>query len=78
MEQEEIHVEVEHVDIELHNPYEVMEEAKVDVENEETDNDYLMAREVSRRVIKPPQRIGYAYLIAFTLISAMRYLMKNP
>lgn len=39
-EHEEIPVEVEHSDAELHNPNEVEEEAQVVDEYEETDNDY--------------------------------------
>ena len=78
MEQEEIHVEVEHIDAELHNPYEVEEEGHVADEDEETDNDYLLARYRSRRVIKPPQRLGYANLIAFALISTSEVLNEEP
>src|SRR3954470_16357279 len=54
LEQVEIPVEVEH-DAELHIP-------------DETDDDYLLSRDRSRRVIKPPQRLGYADLIAYALI----------
>lgn len=41
-------------------------------------NDYLLARDRSRRVIKLPQRLSYAYLIAFTLISASEVLNEEP
>ena len=54
LEQVEIPVEVEHSDAELHDPDEVEEETEAAVEDEETDNDYLLARDRSRRVIKPP------------------------
>src|SRR4051812_33274240 len=70
LDQVEIPVEVEHVDAELHIPDEVEEEAKGAEEIEETVNDYLLSRDRSRRAIKPPQRLGYADLIAYALISA--------
>lgn len=54
LEHGEIHVEVEHVDAQLHNPDEVGEEENVIVKDEETDNDYLLERDGLRRVIKPP------------------------
>lgn len=63
LEQKVFHVEVEHVDVDLHNPYEVEEETQAVDENKETDNDYLLERDKSRRVSKPPQRLGYADLI---------------
>lgn len=68
---------MEHVDVELHNPDEVGEEEEVANTFEETGNDYLLARDRSRRVIKPPQRLGYANLVAFSLISEVRSLTKN-
>lgn len=58
----------------MHNPNEVEEATQVVDEDEETENDYLLARHKSRRVIKLPQRRGYAYLIAFALISASEVL----
>src|SRR3954465_3159116 len=78
LEQVEIPVEVEHVDTELHIPDEVEEEAE-NAEDEETDDDdYLLSRDRSRRVIKPPQRLGYADLIAYALISASEVLDEEP
>ena len=78
LEHEEIHVEVEHNDAELHNPEEVGEEARVVDEDEETNNDYVLERDRSRRGIKPPQRLGYAYLITYALISASEVLDEEP
>lgn len=78
LEQEEIHVEVEHNDVELHNPYEVEEQAQADDEDEETDNDYLLIRDRSRRVIKLPLRLGYADLITYALISSSEVLDEEP
>ena len=37
-----------------------------------------MARDRLRRVIKPPQRLGYANLIAYALISASEVLDEEP
>lgn len=78
MEREDILVEVEHSDAELHNLDEVEEETQVIDEDEETNNDYLLEIDRSRRVIKPPQRLGYADLIAFALISASEVLDEEP
>lgn len=50
-------------DVELHDPNEVEKDAQVDDKGEKTENDYLLARGKSRRVIKPPQKLGYADLI---------------
>lgn len=72
MEQESIPFEVEHVDVELRILYQVEEEtqdAEDAEEDKETVNDYMLARDKPRRVIKPPQRLGYADLIAYALIS---------
>ena len=44
-EQEEIPIEVDHNDVELHNQDEVEEEAQVTDEDEEMDNDYMLARD---------------------------------
>jgi hypothetical protein len=81
MEQEEILIEVEHVDVELRIPDQVEEEAQ-DVEDteedEETVDDYLLARDRPRRVIKPPQMLGYANLIAYALISTSEVLDEEP
>ena len=38
----------------------------------------MLARDRSKRVIKPPQRLGYAYLIEFTLISRSEVLDEEP
>ena len=65
------------IDAELHNPYEIEEEEEVADEVEETDNDYLLEKDRSRRVIKPPQIYGYADLISFSLICASEVLDKN-
>lgn len=78
LEHEDISVEVEHSDYELHNSYEVKDEAQVVDEDKETINDYLLARDMSRRVIKPPHRLGYANLIAFVLISTSEVLNEEP
>ena len=78
LEQGEIPVEVEHSDAELHNPDEVKQEAEDAVEDEETVDDYLQARDRSRRVIKPPQRLGYTDLIAYALISVNEVLDEEP
>lgn len=81
MYEEEIHVEVEHVDDELHILNQVEEETQ-DVEDTEKDeeilDDYMLARDRPRRVIKPPQRLMYANLIAYALISASEFYTKNP
>lgn len=77
MELEEILVEVEHSDVELHNPYEV-EEAEVTDKVEETDNDYMLERDGSIRVIKPSQRLGYTDLITYALISGSEVLYEEP
>lgn len=37
-----------------------------------------MSRDRSRRIIKPPQRLGYADLIAYALISASEVLDDEP
>ena len=78
LEQEEILVEVEHSDAELHNPDEVEEEARVTDEDEETGNDYLLARDMPIKVIKPPQRLGSAGLITYALILASEVLDEEP
>lgn len=78
LEQEEIPVEVEHSDPELHNLDEVANEALGAEETEETVDDYLFARDTSRRIIKPPQRLGYVDLIAFALLSASEVLDEEP
>lgn len=54
LEQEDISVKVEHSDAELHNPDEVEDETLGADEIEETIDDYLLARDRSRRVTKPP------------------------
>ena len=78
LEQGDIRVEVEHSDAELHDPDEVEEEAEASVEYEETDNDYLLARDRSKRVIKPPQRLSYVDLITYALISTSEVLDEEP
>jgi hypothetical protein len=45
---------VEHNGVELYNPDEVEEQEQVTDEVDETDNDYMVARDMLRRVIKPP------------------------
>ncbi|XP_050902779.1 uncharacterized protein LOC127115231 [Lathyrus oleraceus] len=81
LEHEEILVKVEHVDADLRIPDQVKEEAQ-DAEHieevEEIVDDYLLARNTPRRVIKPPQRLGYADLIAYGLISASEVLDEEP
>ena len=62
----------------MHNLDEVEEASQVVDEDEKTDNDYLMTRDGSRRVIKPPQRLGYAYLITFALITTSEVLDEEP
>ena len=54
LEQWEIPVEVEHVDAELCILSKVEEEAEDAEEVEETVDDYLLERDRSRRLIKPP------------------------
>ena len=44
------------------NPYEFVEKAEDVEENEEIIDDYMLARDKSRRVNKPPQRFCYADL----------------
>ena len=78
LEQVEIPVEVEQVNTEVHIPDEVEEEAEDADEYEETVDNYLLSRDRSRRVIKPPQRLGYADLIAYALISASEVLDDEP
>ncbi|CAL5191740.1 unnamed protein product [Lathyrus oleraceus] len=81
MEQEEIPVEVKHVDVELRILDQVEEEAQDaedTEEDEETVDDYMLARDRPRRVVKPPQRLGYADLIAYALISASEVLDEEP
>src|SRR3954469_2465409 len=78
LEQVEIPIEVKHVDAEFHIPDEVEEEAEDAEEIEETVDDYLLSRDRSRRAIKTPQRLGYADLIAYALISASEVLDKEP
>lgn len=39
--------------------------------NEEADNECLLARDRTKKIIKPPQRLGYTYLIVFSLISSL-------
>lgn len=53
LEQEYIPIEMKQSDVELHNPDEVDKQAQVADEVEETDNDYLLSRDRSRRFIKP-------------------------
>lgn len=65
MEHEKILVKVEHKDAELHNLDEVEKEAHD-------------TRDRSRRVIKPPQILGYAGLISFALISSSEVLDEKP
>ena len=78
LEQGEIPIEVEHVDAELRILDEVEEEAEDTQEVEETVDDYLLARDRSRRVIKPPQRLGYADPITYALISVSKVLDEEP
>ncbi|XP_062080833.1 uncharacterized protein LOC133785629 [Humulus lupulus] len=53
-------------------------------EEEETDEHqqgydiYLLARDRTRRKIKPPERYGYADLIAFSLVAASEVLEEEP
>ncbi|XP_050895360.1 uncharacterized protein LOC127101977 [Lathyrus oleraceus] len=61
-------------DVEVKNPYEVKEEAQGANNNEETDINYMLARDRPRKVIKSPQRLGYVYLIAHALISTNKVL----
>ena len=72
---------MEHVDTELCIQDQVEEEVK-DAEDTEEDeeiiNDYLLARDRPRRFVKPPQRLGYADLIAYALISASEVLDEEP
>lgn len=70
LEQESILIEVEHLNAELHNVDEVEKEVQDAEEIEKTINDYLLARDRSRRVIKPLHRLGYEDFIAFSLIYA--------
>lgn len=77
LESGEIFIEVEHSHAELHDPYKVEEEEKDSSEIEETIDDYLLARDMSRRVIKTPQRLDYADLIAFALIFATEVLEEE-
>ena len=69
---------MEHSDDELHNPDEVEEQEQVIDENEETDNDYVLARDRLKRVTTTPQRLVYVDLIAFALISASEVLDEEP
>lgn len=77
---EEVLVKVERLGNEVHNEnqYEVLKEAQDAEENEETVDDYLLAEDKLRRVIQPPQRFGYAYLIIVALISASEILDEEP
>lgn len=50
---------MKHVDDEMYNPNEVIEEAQNAGEIEETIDDYLLERDRLRRVIMPSQRLGY-------------------
>ena len=59
-------------------PDEVQEAVEDAEEVEETIDDYLLARDRSRRVIKPPQRLGYADLIAYALISTSEVPDEEP
>lgn len=56
--QEEVPFEVERLENEVHNhgasQVETAEETQYVKENEETDNDYLIARDMTRRVINSP------------------------
>lgn len=52
----------------MHNLNEVWKETQDVVEPDETVDNYLLARDGSRRFIKPPRRLGYADLIVFALI----------
>jgi len=47
---------------------ECLEETQPDIEDET--NDYLLARDKTRRQIKPPEKVGYADLMAFSLVVA--------
>ena len=69
---------MEHIVVELHIPNEVREEVEDDEEVEEIVENYILARYGTRRVIKPPQRLGYADLIAYALISASEVLDEEP
>lgn len=73
-----VFVKVKHCDAELHDLYEVEEEEPDVVEIEEIVDDYLLTRDRSRRFIKPPQRLSYADLISFALISASEVLEEEP
>lgn len=62
----------------MHNTDDIEEETQVANEDVEIDNDYLLARYRLRRIIKPPQRLGYADLIAYALISTSKVLDEEP
>lgn len=62
----------------MHSPNEVEEDAHDAKEIEEIVNNYLMARDRLKQVIKPPYRLGYEYLIGFYLISTSEVLDKEP
>ena len=69
-----------HVDDELRilDEVEVEEEEEDAEEVEETLYDYISERYRTKRVIKPPQRLGYADLIAYALISVSEVLDEEP
>ncbi|XP_050897048.1 uncharacterized protein LOC127103850 [Lathyrus oleraceus] len=67
--------ELEHEEI-------LVEEEAQDAEDteevEETIDEYLLARDRPRRIIKPPQRLGYADLITYALIFVSEVLDEEP
>ena len=69
---------MEHVNAELRIPNKVEEEVEDAEEVVETVNDYLLERDRTRRVIKPPHRLGYADLIAYAIISVSEVLEEEP
>lgn len=76
--QEEFHVEMKHRDVKVKNQDVVAEEAH-DVEaNEKIEDDYLLARDRPRRVVKPPHRFGYANFIAYALTTTSEILDEEP
>ena len=64
---------MEHVDAELRIPNKV-EEEEDDNEVEEIVDDYLLVRDRMQRVIKAPQRLRYANILSYALISTSEVL----
>ena len=53
-------------------------EGGVGTNSQEAGLDYLLSRDRAKRNIKPPDKFGFADLIAYALLTAMEYEESEP